>query len=366
KNHLIPMKGRMMHDQKGALTFQPYGKEEQSINSISRGELNKTLISIAEKDGVRFEFANRCENVDLNDCEFQVITDEQTSIHSTDVVIGADGAFSALRKSMEYVDRFDYHQKYIGHGYKELSMPPTNNGFAMEPNYLHIWPRGNFMLIALPNPDQTFTCTLFLGFEGAYSFENLQDPSSVQQFFEVYFPDVMPLVPDLLDQFGKNPTSSLVTIRCHPWYSGRCFLIGDAAHAIVPFYGQGMNAAFEDCRILCEMGKEIGFDWDQLIPTFCDRRKKDADAIADLALRNFIEMRDDVGDVDFLERKKVDALMHEQFGEEWIPMYSMVTFTDIPYHVALERGTLQEEILRTAQKENFLSDHERIRSLLPG
>ncbi len=366
KDHLIPMNGRMMHDHDGKLTFLSYGTEGQFINSVSRNELNLNLINQAEKSGVSFHFGYKCERVNLEKTEFVVSNNGKYYTHNTDVVFGADGAFSALRKSMLPQDRFDYQQMYIGHGYKELAMPPRNGDFAMEPNYLHIWPRGNFMLIALPNPDKTFTCTLFLGFEGEESWENLTDDKSVLDFFHGNFPDMTSKIPDLLEQFHRNPTSSLITVRCQPWHHKRCMLIGDAAHAIVPFYGQGMNAAFEDCRLFVEMGKEMNFDWDRLLQTFSGTRKKDADAIADLALRNFIEMRDQVADSSFLERKTVDARLHEKFANDWIPMYSMVTFSDIPYHLALKKGLEQEKALIDAQQNNYLSNLEKIKRSLAG
>jgi kynurenine 3-monooxygenase len=259
---IIPMKGRMMHDKEGDLTFQAYGKDEQSINSISRNELNKTLISEAEALGVDFRFAYKCEKVNIDRNEIVVSNNDRYQTFEGEVIIGTDGAFSAMRKAMMTRDRFNFQQHYIEHGYKELSMPPLNGKFAMEPNYLHIWPRGNFMLIALPNPDLTFTCTLFFPFEGPVSFEQIQSSQDVSAFFKEYFGDTIPLIPDLEHQFEQNPTSSLVTLRCYPWSMNRCLIMGDAAHAIVPFYGQGMNAAFEDCRIFMEMARDMDFNWD--------------------------------------------------------------------------------------------------------
>jgi kynurenine 3-monooxygenase len=243
-------------------------------------------------------------------------------------------------------------------------MPPLHGEFTMEPNFLHIWPRGNFMLIALPNPDKSFTCTLFFPFEGETSFESLNSDAKVMDFFSDNFSDAAEMIPDYVAQFKSNPTSSLVTIRCAPWRFRNCLLIGDAAHAIVPFYGQGMNAAFEDCHKLVELGEQLNFDWNLLLEQFSRERKKDGDAIADLALRNFIEMRDQVADEQFLERKKADAKMNEVFGEEWVPLYSMVTFSDYSYHYAKTRGYLQEEVLKTAQKRNILHEPQKVIEIL--
>ena len=358
KDLMLPMSGRMMHDTAGNLTEQPYGKADQCINSISRNELNKSLIEQAEKAGVEFLFNHRCEQVNIQETQLVVGINSRFDTIKPDVIIGADGAFSVVRAAMMKLDRFDYRQDYITHGYKELSMPPLNGDFAMDNGHLHIWPRGSFMLIALPNPDKTFTCTLFYPFEGEQSFANLDSEEAITTFFQENFPDAAKLIPDLSEQFMSNPTGSLVTVRCKPWHHQRSLLIGDAAHAIVPFYGQGMNAAFEDCRLLVEMGDNLGYDWDSLFPAYIESRKKDADAIADLALANFTEMRDHVADEDFLLRKKQDARMHQQYGDDWIPMYTMVTFTDIPYSEALRKGRLQERALKAAQSAGKLEDSE--------
>jgi kynurenine 3-monooxygenase len=360
---LIPMKGRMMHDLQGELTFQPYGEDGQFINSISRNELNKALISSAESQGVDFHFNNKCLSVDTAKTTFNVEHDGVKLSVSSDIIIGADGAFSVLRKAVQHNDRFSYWQHYIEHGYKELSMPPANGDFAMEPNYLHIWPRGNFMLIALPNPDKTFTCTLFLSFDGVVeSYQQLNTTNEIELFFDQHFPDITKLIPDFVSQFQNNPTSSLVTIRCEPWHYNQSLLIGDAAHAVVPFYGQGMNASFEDCRLFMELGEQLNFDWNKMLKQFSQSRKKDADAISELALRNFVEMRDHVADPLFLERKKLDAKMHDAYGDDWIPVYTMVTFTDTPYHKALTIGDKQRATLIQAQQEGYAGDLEKIMS----
>lgn len=364
ENLMIPMKGRMVHAVRGRRVFQAYGREGQAIHSVSRSELNQALISAAEANGVEIHFGSKCEAADPENAGFVIRQGEQETSYNADVLIGADGAFSTLRKAMLGLDRFDYQQRHIGHGYKELSMPPLDGDFALEPGCLHIWPRGEFMLIALPNLDRTFTCTLFLAFDGETSFRALQTKEAVQSFFEGFFPDIPALIPDFVDQFFRNPLSSLVTVRCAPWHNKNCILIGDAAHAIVPFYGQGMNAAFEDCRLFMELGADCGFDWRRLLPTFSAERVKDTDAIADLALQNFIEMRDRVADDRFLARKTADAAMHQKFGSEWIPLYSMVTFTDLPYRMALERGMRQESCLVHAQENGYLDDLVRVKRML--
>ena len=343
---VIPMRGRMIHDLDGNQELQPYGKEGQVINSISRENLNILLLDEAEKNGVRLAFNSRCEAVDFEKNQMTFIS--QTGSEETikaDVIIGADGAFSVLRGTMQKLDRFDYAQKYLAHGYKELTIPPINGDFAMDPNALHIWPRKSYMLIALPNLDKTFTCTLFFPFEGDPSFSVINTNEEIGEFFEEAFSDAKGLIPDLIDEYNRNPTSSLVTVRCYPWVRGKFLLIGDAAHAIVPFYGQGMNAGFEDCSVLIELLDEQGGNWDSTLDLFQKVRKKDADAIADLALRNFIEMRDSVADEDFLNRKLVEKELHKRFGEKWLPLYSMVTFSDIPYSEALRRGKIQDSIM---------------------
>lgn len=348
KKLVIPMKGRMMHDIEGALTFQPYGKEDQAINSISRSGLNTLLMDTAEKKGVEFFFQHPCLATSLKKQKLTIknlATSEVTKI-PYDFVIGADGAFSSLRSTLRKTERFNYSQYYLDHGYKELTIPPTSKGdYALEQNALHIWPRNQFMLIALPNKDKSFTCTLFLGFEGNPSFELLETQPQVSKFFHTYFPDVISLMPTLVKDFSDNPTSSLVTIRCSPWAKGKALLIGDASHAIVPFYGQGMNAGFEDCHVFNQLLDQHENDWPQLFAQFQELRIPDANAIADLAFQNFIEMRDRVADPQFLLRKKIEAKLHELYPDSWIPLYSMVTFSDLRYSEAMAIGRRQEWIM---------------------
>jgi len=348
KKTAIPMHGRMMHDPAGNLTFLAYGKQGQYINSISRGGLNSMLIDRAEKNHVSFFFRHRCIHVDLSETAVVFETPQRKAeTRSFDLLIGADGAFSAVRSAMQLTDRFNYSQHYLEHGYKELQIPPGNNGgFLFEKNALHIWPRESYMMIALPNPDGSFTCTLFFPFEGEKSFAALSDDKLVADFFRQTFPDAVSHMPELPKDFNTHPTASLVTIKCYPWVRNKTFLIGDAAHGIVPFFGQGMNAGFEDCRILNKLLQQHDDEWDPVLEAFQQSRKKDCDAIAELAFDNFIEMRDRVADPEFLLRKKIEAKLHELFPDKWIPLYSMVTFHDnIPYSQAYHTGKKQERIM---------------------
>jgi kynurenine 3-monooxygenase len=345
----IPMFGRMIHAVNGDLSFQAYGKEDQAIYSVSRSELNKRLIELADnQENINFFFNHKCIDVNLDTCElmFQDRLSNKFSTAKADAVIATDGAFSAIRNKMQKTDRFNYSQMYLEHGYKELTIPPDENGnFRMEKNALHIWPRGNFMMIALPNPDASFTCTLFFPFKGEKSFESLSDGNKVLQFFKDVFPDTISLMPTLLEDFENNPTSSLVVIKSEPWnYKDKVLMIGDASHAIVPFYGQGMNSGFEDCTVLDEMMEIYGNDFEKLFPTYAFNRKPDTDAISDLALRNFIEMRDLVADENFLLRKKIEGKLTEKYPEKWLPLYSMVTFSDIPYSKALSEGKKHDKV----------------------
>jgi kynurenine 3-monooxygenase len=361
----IPMHGRQIHNLDGKQTFQPYGKQGQYINSVSRAELNKTLMDLAEKQGAKFHFNHKCVSIDWNKNETTFELSESPSRLTTHpstssgqahsrLIFGADGAFSAARLQHQLQhDRFQYSQYYIDFGYKELSIPPGRNGeFLMEKNALHIWPRGNYMLIALPNMDGSFTCTLFFPFEGEPSFASLTTKEKLRSFFEKTFTDAVPLMPGLEEDFFQNPTSSLVTVKCSPWIREDKFaLIGDAAHAIVPFFGQGMNCGFEDCSVLDGLMEKHGEDWLQILGEFQRLRKPDADAIAELALNNFIEMRDKVADPKFLLQKKIEARLHEKFPDKWIPVYSQVTFSpQIRYHDALRRGNKQEAIMREVMK----------------
>ena len=348
----IPMHGRYLHNADGSTAYQPYGNEGQFINSVSRGALNKKLMDLAEAHGVETFFNQRCDKADWkkNELTFEDAVNFQLSTFSFQLVFGADGAFSAARLTHQLQqDRFQYHQHYIDFGYKELNIPPGADGeFLMEKNALHIWPRGNYMLIALPNMDGSFTCTLFFPFEGDPSFTSLDSGKKVKTFFERTFTDAVPLMPTLEDDFFQNPTASLVTVKCYPWVREDKFaLIGDAAHAIVPFFGQGMNCGFEDCAVLNELIGSYGDDWAAILESYQQLRKPDADAIADLALNNFVEMRDRVSDPKFLLQKKIEAAFSKKYPGKWIPAYAQVTFSPhIRYSEALKNSVRQEVIMQ--------------------
>lgn len=361
---IVPMKGRMMHSVAGELTFQPYGKDESEvINSVSRAELNIALMNAAEERGVRIDFNERCIGCDLEKRTIHLrneVTGREETLQS-DVVIGTDGSASAIRlELMKMLPRFNFSQEYLDYGYKELTIPAGANGkHLLEPNALHIWPRGTYMLIALPNSDGTFACILFLPFEGAGSFAELTTPDSVNRAFEKSFPDAVPLMPQLAENFFWNPVGSMVTIKCFPWrHEGNALLLGDAAHAIVPFFGQGLNCAFEDCTVLLELLDRRGADWERVFGEFQEARKANTDAIADLAQENFIEMRDKVADPKFLFKKKAELALEAKFPGVFVPKYAMVTFHRVPYSVALSRGRVQDRML------SELCDHvERIEDI---
>ncbi len=349
--HAIPMRGRMIHSTERELSYQPYGKNEsEAIYSISRGDLNAALMTAAESyDGVTISFNRRCDSIDFESGSAtftNLLTGEEETLEG-DAIIGVDGAFSAVRSRYFFETRFNYSQQYLDHGYKELTIPPGNNGsFALEKHALHIWPRHSYMLIALPNADGSFTCTLFFPFHGSPSFDSLSDERKVREFFREQFPDALELMPSLEDDFISNPTGSLVTVRCNPWHlGGRVLLLGDAAHAIVPFFGQGMNAAFEDCSVLDQCIETYGGDWAAIFPAMTKMRRENCDAIADMAIDNFIEMRDKTADLEFLLRKKAEKALEERFPARFVPKYSMVTFRRVPYSLALKRGEIQTGIL---------------------
>ena len=352
----LPMHGRMMHDTEGNLAYQPYGKEGQHINSVSRGGLNIQLLELADENkDVHLHFKHKCLDVDLENsiAWFEDENGKEIEVKS-DWIIGGDGAFSAVRMRMMKSGRFDYSQDYLDHGYKELTIPATSEGeFAIDPNSLHIWPRGNYMMIALPNPDKTFTCTLFQPYEGSQGFDNLKTEKDVLDFFNTQFPDAVPLMPTLVEDFFENPTGSLVTVRCYPWVRGKASLIGDASHAIVPFYGQGMNCAFEDCVIMDECLDAHPEDLAAAMDAYQKERKVNADAIADLALQNFIEMRDLVGDEDFLEFKEVEHELCEVVPEAFQSQYELVTFTNKPYSHALNHGKENSELVQSIIKDGL-------------
>ncbi|GAB3239484.1 NAD(P)/FAD-dependent oxidoreductase [Hymenobacter seoulensis] len=347
----IPMHGRVMHDIKGQLTFQPYGQQGQSIFSVSRAGLNRRMLDLVEQEPrIQVLFNQQCRRVDLPQQTVEMLDTESGESRTVPFrrLFGVDGAYSAVRGALQRTERFNYSQHYLDYGYKELTIEAKPNGeWAIDQHALHIWPRGQYMMIALPNLDGSFNCTLFFPFEGPVSFAALQTPAQVRTFFEEVFPDAVPLMPNLETEFFENPTSSLVTVRCYPWtHEDDVLLLGDAAHAIVPFYGQGMNAGFEDCTVLNELLGTHGSDWTTIFREFQVMRKPDTDAMADLAVYNFEEMRDRVADPRFLLQKKIEGLISAQYPGKWLPLYSQVTFSHLPYAEALANGQEQERIMQ--------------------
>jgi kynurenine 3-monooxygenase len=348
--HAIPMRGRMIHEKSGALHFTPYDVDpKKCINSIGRAALNTAVIEAAQRyPNVRVHFNHKCTEVDLNRALAHLETSNGVVVASADAIVGVDGAFSAVRKSMQReIANFQYDESYLAHGYKELTIPPAPDGsWLMEKSALHIWPRKSFMMIALPNPDGSFTCTLFWEFEGPRSFATMKTDDDVRRFFGEEFPDAVSLMPTLLDDFRNNPTGSLVTIRCAPWFHrDKVCIVGDAAHAVVPFYGQGMNAAFEDCVVLDECLENFPQDREQAFAQYFHRRKENADALADLAIGNFIEMRDKTASKTFRAKKKLDHALEAALPGIYLPLYTMVTFTRMPYAMAAKRARVQNRIV---------------------
>jgi kynurenine 3-monooxygenase len=358
----IPMFGRSLHQPDGSAAYQAYGKNNEAIYSVSRGELNKKLMTVAEQLGVKFHFNHRCVHVNnvTNDLTFQV--GDHTIYKKADLLFGADGAFSALRSSYVNRDRVNASQSYLEHGYKELHIPAGNEGsFLIEKQALHIWPRNNYMLIALPNIDGSFTCTLFFPFKGEVSFEALKTDELILAFFNTNFPDVVPLMPTLLQDFKHNPVSSLITTKIAPWHLGdSSALIGDAAHAIVPFYGQGMNAGFEDCSVLSALMDTHGDDWNAILEKYDQSRKCNGDAVAELALMNFIEMRDKVADPNFLIRKGIEKEIGKLYPKEFLSTYEMVSFSDTPYDTVMKCIHAQDILLEKIMSSgNFQENIEK-------
>lgn len=350
----IPMYKRIMHDEKGDLTEQPYGNEGEAIYSVSRAELNVLMMEMAEQNGATLYFNEKCIDANLEEA-IATFQNTNTSVNqsvSADILIGTDGAFSAVRKHMVAKHNHEYEYNEIEHDYKELLIPAGENGIhLLDKNALHIWPRGKFMLIALANLDGSFTCTLFAPKNGNNSFEGLNTKEEVKNYFNTIFPDFTALVPNLYEQWNTNPTSSLGIVRTYPWHiSDKSLLIGDAAHATVPFYGQGMNAGFEDCRILDELLDKYEGDIKSCFEEYSTARKPNGDGLQDLSMQNFIVMRDKTADPDFLLQKQIEKKFSNLYPDKWIPLYSMVSFTNISYSNAWEIGMKQEEIMEEIMK----------------
>jgi kynurenine 3-monooxygenase len=345
----IPVDKRAIHTLEEDLQYQYYGKEGEAIFSLSRGILNRRMIDLAEETGVEFYFDHKIWDVTLATATLHVGETERGEWEDLkyDKIFGADGAFSRIRHRMQRQSMFDYSQEFMKIGYKELHIPANADGtHKIDKNSLHIWPRGNFMLMALSNLDGTFTCTLFMPFEGENSFAELKDEAKLVNFFAKYFPDTKEVIPDLVKDFFKNPTSYLAIMKCYPWtYEDKVALIGDSAHAIVPFYGHGMNAGFEDISILNEMMTKYGDDWKMIFSEYEKSRKPNADAIAELSRRNFVEMSSKTADKKFLLQKKIEKWFSDKHPTKWMPLYSRVTFSLQPYSEALAIGDFQNKIM---------------------
>lgn len=346
----VPCYGRMVHAADGTVEFQPYGNRREAIYSVSRNNLNRALLTLAlEQPTLTCHFEHKCVEVDLDGpaVSFKHLRTGELAEWRGDRLIGADGAHSAVRLRMQRAQRFDFVQQYLDQGYKELNVPPTPSGnWALDGNVIHIWPRGHYMLIGFPNLDRSFTLSLHMPFEGEPSFATIQKPEEVLRLFETSFPDALPLVPNLIEDFVGRPEASMVTIRCFPWtYQDKVTLIGDAAHAIVPSYGQGANSGFEDCSIFADLLAASGGDWGKALGSFEALRKPNADAIGDMALDHFHELRYLVGDPQFLLRKRIERRINELFPDRYIPLYNLVSFTNVPYVEALRRDREQRTLI---------------------
>ena len=346
----IPVDKRGIHMQDGTLNNQFYGKEGEAIFSLSRGLLNRKMVDLAEKEGVMFYFEHKIWDVNLATAtlfEGETENGAWTEL-KFDKVFGADGAFSRIRHRMQRQSMFDYSQEFMQIGYKELHIPANADGsHKIDKNSLHIWPRGNFMLMALANLQGSFTCTLFMPFVGENSFESIKNEQDLTDFFAEFFPDTKEVIPDLVRDYFKNPTSYLAIMKCFPWtYEDKVALIGDSAHAIVPFYGQGMNAGFEDITILHELMQEHGDDWKTIFSEYEISRKPNADAIAELSRRNFEEMSDKTADANFILQKQIEKWFSVKHPDKWLPLYGRVTFSLQPYAEALALGDFQNEIMQ--------------------
>jgi len=346
----IPMYKRIMHDIGGNLSEQPYGNQGQAIYSVSRAQLNVLMMEIAEKNGATLHFNEKCVDANLEEA---IATFENTKIStkqeiSANLLIGADGSLSAVREQMVKKYQHEYEYNEIGHDYKELLIPAGENGtHLLDKNALHIWPRGDFMLIALANLDGSFTCTLFAPKKGKNSFEGLNTKQEVKNYFTTIFPDFVCLVPNLYQQWSTNPTSNLGIVKTFPWHvKDASIIIGDAAHATVPFYGQGMNAGFEDCRILNELLNKHEDNFEKCFHEYSKVRKPNGDGVQDLSMQNFVVMRDKTADPKFLLQKKIEKKFANLYPDKWTPLYSMVSFTNIPYAEAWKIGMKQEKLMQ--------------------
>ena len=347
----ISMKGRMIHELDGSTHLQPYGqKPEEVIHSVSRAKLNMELMTLAEDTGkVNIHFNQTCTGMDLDEKTLSILdkNSESKKIIPFELVMGVDGSASEVRDAMISKGNFDYEFKPLGHGYKELTIPPGENGeFQMEPNALHIWPRGQFMLIALPNLDRSFTCTLFFPMEGSTSFATVNSADDILQLFNEHFSDAIPLISNVVNDYQSNPTGRLGSVYCDPWHvEDKAVLLGDAAHAVVPFFGQGMNASFQDCTVLNQIMGVHNNNWNAILSEFSNEHVRNGYAIADMAVENYLEMRDYVTDPYYIKRRELELKMERIFPDEFLPRYSMVSFHRIPYAKVYAKGEYQNKLM---------------------
>ena len=347
----ISMKGRMIHELDGSTHLQPYGqKPEEVIHSVSRAKLNMELMTLAEDTGkVNIHFNQTCTGMDLDEKTLSILdkNSESKKIIPFELVMGVDGSASEVRDAMISKGNFNYEFKPLGHGYKELTIPPGENGeFQMEPNALHIWPRGQFMLIALPNLDRSFTCTLFFPMEGSTSFATVNSADDILQLFNEYFSDAIPLISNVVNDYQSNPTGRLGSVYCDPWHiEDKAVLLGDAAHAVVPFFGQGMNASFQDCTVLNQIMGVHNNNWNAILSEFSNEHVRNGYAIADMAVENYLEMRDYVTDPYYIKRRELELKMERIFPDEFLPRYSMVSFHRIPYAKVYAKGEYQNKLM---------------------
>lgn len=362
----VPVYGRLIHDVQGKLTFQPYGNHREAIYSIGRNELNKVLLDFAEHHfRINFSFQQKCLDVDFTvpSVELKNQISGETTRHRAERIFGADGAYSAVRLQMQKKTRLNFSQQYWSQGYKELQVPPGHKNWTSEKNVIHIWPRGNYMLLGFPNLDGSFTCSLHLPFEGPRSFESIKTEEDLHRLFNDSFPDAVSLMPRLVDDFFAHPANSMITIKCTPWsYQEKVALIGDSAHSIFPSYGQGANAGFEDCATLWDCMEKYGEDWRGVLSEFEKQRHPNTDAIADLCIEHFRELRDHVGTPTFLLKKEIERKINETYPEKYLDLYSMISFTQMPYTEALrvdrEQRAIVEQILSVKEVEKKLNSVE--------
>ena len=357
----VPVYGRLIHNIDGGLVFQPYGNNNEAIFCVKRGDLNNVLLDFAEQTcGVEFHFNKKCVSIDLAGAaiETEDLGSGAVDRYCGELLFGSDGAYSAVRQQLQKARRFNYSQQHWEQGYKELSVPACEaDDWTRWKNVLHIWPRGNYMLIGFPNLDGSFTCSLHLPFEGEPSFDSIRDGSGVMNLFQAAFPDVTARMTNLVDDFFTGPPSSMVTIKCSPWvFQDRVALIGDAAHSIFPSYGQGANAGFEDCAVLDGLIDRYGEDWATILAEYEKQRKPNTDAIADLCVEHFIELRDLVGNPGFLLRKQIERKINQIYPEKYKDLYSMITFTSLPYTEAMKINQEQRRIADLVMQVKGIED----------